>query len=751
MGCARHADVAVVDPTCEECVLADRAERWVAWLDARIAVLDAQAAQLADDQQVVTAARDEIAEALEHDRLDRDALLRAVTPFITPAPTVAGGVPVGGVPVGGVPAHPAGGDAASPVPLSAGHPLSPAALLSAAGAALLLIAAVVFTAVSWERLGTGGQIAVMVTATVLAAAASVVCQRRRLRWTAEALSWLAASLAVVDVVAAAAFDLVLGDAAPEIVVASSAGAILVVGMVVALLTNADDSHDLLRATGGAADHSVAGTTIAGDMRAHLSGHSIVAPWVQGPLAVIVGSGALAVRLGELRWAPVTAAVASLLVVATLRLRPALRRWWAAPAIVALVVSVLVSFGQVDGTAVPLIYATTVSVLVVSLGVWAYRCRTDPRSVPVGSVVSLLVVFGLPLVHVARCDNRAQFVIVAALAGAAVAGSLTASAARRRVFSVASTAALAGASVAMVDRAGTGAVALAAVLVSAVAWMRHADGRREASVVGALSAIALLAYGPAAAGLDIGWSAAIAALAAVIGTAGGLLWWSRRERSDRTSPLVPVIVGMLLAAVVAAAASTATALAFVTVALVVAATSIVVTSTVDATAVRWASLGAAPAAFAVGWLVLLAERAVTVAESYSWPIAAAWCAAGAVALRRDHRIRSWPAVGPGLAVAVGPTAMVLLAGDDGLTRMVTLLVLGAVLAVAGGFWRQQAPLVIGVAAAVFAALTQAGPWATELPRWLSLGVVGAMLLVAGARFESVRAGARRATDRISHFR
>lgn len=746
MGCSQHADASVIDPTCDECVLADRAERWVDWFDARIALLDAQSAQLADDLQAVTAARDAVAEALEHGRLDAAQLTSTVSEFVAPG-VVA---PVRSAATSPV-VHPVAGG--STVPAAVRPRLSPAAMLSAAGAALLLVASIVFTAVSWDRLGTGGQITVMGIATVLAAGAAVVCQRRALRWTAEALSWLAAALAVVDVVAASAFDLVLDDAAPEIVVAVSALGVLVVGLAVALATNTTD-------TVGGAGTTVEGApppSFAADIREHVSGHALVAPWVQGPLAVIVAAGALAVRLGELRWAPVTAAVAALVLVATLRVRPGLRRWWAAPAVVALVVSVFVSFGQVDGTAVPLIYASTVALLVVALGLWAYRCRPEPQSVPLGSVASVLVMVVLPALHVARCDTTAQTVIVVASAVAAATGSFATTLERRRMLAVSSWAPLVGAVVAMVDTSATGAVALAATAVASLAWVRHADGRRVSAAVSTSVAIALVGYALAAAGLDLGWSGAVASMVATV-VVGGLVQWSTR-RADRTGrgvgidepALVAVGTCAVLAAVVATAVSTVTTPAFVAAAFVAAAIGVLTTATPTSPVMRWAGLAVAAIATAAGWLALLAHLDVQVVEASSVPVGGVWCIVGVVAMRRESRLRSWPALGPGLAAAALPTVAVLMDGDPGLTRMVVLLVAGAAVAVVGGVVRQQAPLVVGVAAAVFAALTQVGPWAVGLPRWLSLGVVGAALLVAGARFESVRAGAHRATDRFAHYR
>ena len=741
VGCAQHGETAVVDPSCDECVLADRASQWVEWFDARLALLDAQAALIADDLQVVTASRDEIAEALEHGGLDRDRLTALVAPFAVPPPLAQPAT----VRAAAVAVHPT--SAGVPLPGAHGaassHPLSPAALLSAAGATLLLLAAVVFVAVSWDRLGTGGQVTVMVTATVVAAAASVTFQRRGLRWTAEALSWLAASLAVVDVVAAAGFDLILADSAPEVVVAVASLAVLVVGLVVAMLTNASDEvHGAVEGSSG---------SIVTDVRAHLHGHALVGPWVQGPLAVVTGVGALAVRLGELRWAPVTAAVASLLLVGSLRVRPALRRWWAAPALVALVVSVLVSFGQIDGSAVPLIYAATVSLLVVSLGAWAYRCRTDPRSVPVGSVSSLLVVFVLPLLHVARCDTRAQVVIVVALGLAAVLASLAPVAPTRRAVAAATGAPLIGASLATLDSASTGALALALLTVVCAAWLRHADGRRMALVIGTASGLALVGYAGAAAGLAVAWAAAAAAEVAVIGATGVMLWMSRRTESTRPNWLSAVALVAAIAAALATAISTATLPAFEMVAFTVTVAGVAVTTMVSDAAVRWVSLGVAPLAFGAGWLALLSDGGVDVAEAYSVPIGVAWCAAGLVALHRGPSLRTWPTLGPGVVMAGLPTVGQLSGGDPGLTRMLLLLVVGAAVAVAAGSVGYQAPLVLGVGASIFAAFTQVAPWASGLPRWLSLGAVGIALLVAGARFESVRAGTRRATQRITRLR
>ncbi len=112
---------------------------------------------------------------------------------IWPAPTAQAAVGAGGA--GG----PSG--AARPPAAPAGHGVQN--LLLGLGAGLLIVAAVVFTAVVWSRLGAAGQVTVMTVATVgfAVAAARLV---RRLPGTAEALGVVAFGLATVDVVAAPA-------------------------------------------------------------------------------------------------------------------------------------------------------------------------------------------------------------------------------------------------------------------------------------------------------------------------------------------------------------------------------------------------------------------------------------------------------------------------------------------------------------------------------------------------------------------
>ena len=77
------------------------------------------------------------------------------------------------------------------------------------GAALLLVASIVFVAVAWNNLGLAVQMAAMLGATALATWSSAFVARRNLRATTESLGAVASGLVAVDLWAVWQFD-VLG-------------------------------------------------------------------------------------------------------------------------------------------------------------------------------------------------------------------------------------------------------------------------------------------------------------------------------------------------------------------------------------------------------------------------------------------------------------------------------------------------------------------------------------------------------------
>ena len=106
-------------------------------------------------------------------------------------------------------------------------------LLLALGVVLLAVAAIIFVAVSWDRLGVGGRSAVMAGVTGLAAAGALTAYRRGLLSTAEWLSLLTVGLALLDCYGARTADLA-GLAAVD-GAAFWAGALAVVTGLAALL------------------------------------------------------------------------------------------------------------------------------------------------------------------------------------------------------------------------------------------------------------------------------------------------------------------------------------------------------------------------------------------------------------------------------------------------------------------------------------------------------------------------------------
>ncbi|MEO6414356.1 MAG: hypothetical protein ABIO48_17335 [Pedococcus sp.] len=135
--------------------------------------------------------------------------------------------------------------------------------------------------------------------------------------------------------------------------------------------------------------------------------------------------------------------------------------------------------------------------------------------------------------------------------------------------------------------------------------------------------------------------------------------------------------------------------------------------------------------------------VTTLEAWTLPLAALLLAAGLWSHGElgDH---TWLTAGPGLAVALLPSALFTTVDDDILRPLVTVFAAALVLVI-GALRRWQALVVLGATAAVVIALTQLGPYAVQLPRYLTLGTLGVALLAVGARYEERRADARQAVS------
>jgi hypothetical protein len=179
--------------------------------------------------------------------------------------------------------------------------------------------------------------------------------------------------------------------------------------------------------------------------------------------------------------------------------------------------------------------------------------------------------------------------------------------------------------------------------------------------------------------------------------------------------------------------------------------------------RWtgwaaAAVAAVGASVAWDWLDLTAWRIAP--EVHGALVAVPLLLAGAAELMRSQqqrtmRVRTWTTIGPALvAVLVFPVAAVVrdtvdrvqagagAPGTEAIVRIVGLLIVGAVLAIVGGRNKWSAVFWPGIVTVVVVAGAQVLDVASAVPQWISLTIVGVVLLVAGARWESVLRGGHR---------
>jgi hypothetical protein len=160
-------------------------------------------------------------------------------------------------------------------------------------------------------------------------------------------------------------------------------------------------------------------------------------------------------------------------------------------------------------------------------------------------------------------------------------------------------------------------------------------------------------------------------------------------------------------------------------------------------------GCAAGALALGavWAWLAAAR-VDIVEAYTAPAAALALAAG-IAGWRFGRGRSWLTLGPALVLTIGPTLALGIVDDD-VVRLIVVAALSLAAVVAGAVRRLQAPLCLGAAALVALGIDQWGDDIVRMPRWITFGVIGLLLMWIGATFERRRHDWRRASDLFGDF-
>jgi uncharacterized membrane protein AbrB (regulator of aidB expression) len=104
----------------------------------------------------------------------------------------------------------------------------------------------------------------------------------------------------------------------------------------------------------------------------------------------------------------------------------------------------------------------------------------------------------------------------------------------------------------------------------------------------------------------------------------------------------------------------------------------------------------------------------------------------------------------VATALVPSALVVVAEPAAL-RLVLVVVAAVALTVVGTLTHRQAPFVMGAASLAFVLLGRLTPYTPLVPRWMTLAVVGLLLLAMGATYERRRQQAREAVAWVVQMR
>lgn len=163
-----------------------------------------------------------------------------------------------------------------------------------------------------------------------------------------------------------------------------------------------------------------------------------------------------------------------------------------------------------------------------------------------------------------------------------------------------------------------------------------------------------------------------------------------------------------------------------------------------TAQRRVLFWAAAASEIAAWWLIMRSADIALPEAYTLPFALLALVVGLLELRQRPQLGSWAAYGPALIAGFGPTVVVVLVTDTNPIREVGLLVAAILTLVIGSRYGQQAPVAIGAAVTVIAALHALTLVGTT---WLGVLVGGIVLIVLGANSER----RRRAADRYKQFR
>ncbi|WP_100497577.1 DUF2157 domain-containing protein [Geodermatophilus chilensis] len=651
---------------------------------------------------------------------DRDRLLatlRTATTATAPPPPARAAAPGHPVPASVPPVPPV----AAPPPPSPAPPdrpprrVSPQQVLLGLGALLVVAAGIAFVAVAWTRLGLVFQSAVMATVTATACGVSAWTARRGLRATEEALAAAGAALLTVDLGAAHALGLWGLDGVPvRPWTAVSCTVVAAVALASSRLTRSTATWPLVA----------------------LLAVQLV-PLLLLPADAILGAAGVAAVLGT----------ALLDVVVLLRLRrvlapvaQVLAALWAAAAAVGGVVVAWAGTTVDAWTATALLAAAgAVGLLLRQDARLAGRLPAAPAVAAAGAAATALALTGA----LARADLPGW--IAAAGLGLVLLTAAVPAVPRRTALAALLTSGglLTGGGAALLaldGRVGVlGLVVLAGTVPATLAAVRLPALRPRATVAALLCPV-----GAVLLAREDGWlGTAVAGLLVVLVAAAGFALAAARAGR----PEEPAAAGAATLATLLATVSTAETGAWGQVAVQLAVAGAAAGAYALVTHRRDVAVLAVADLVVACW-VAAGGAAVQTVEVYTLPAAAGLLVVALPQLRAGAR--SWAAEGAAVATALVPSALVVVA-EPSAVRLVLVVVAAGALTVVGTLTHRQAPFVVGAASLAFVVLGRLTPYAPLVPRWLTLAVVGLLLLALGATYERRRQQAREAVAWVTQMR
>ena len=263
-----------------------------------------------------------------------------------------------------------------------------------------------------------------------------------------------------------------------------------------------------------------------------------------------------------------------------------------------------------------------------------------------------------------------------------------------------------------------------VMAVSIAARHHGALKGRALWFAPMSGAVSAGTGALALGLGLG-----VALAAAMTSALGVSIGCAAAGLDRNLSVTPTVVG--IATVVIPLVSPAATRSGV--ALIIAGAGWLALAVLRWAPGRWVSSGV----LSLGTALVLVGAHVRVIEAYVAVPAITVLAIGLWWLADDPEVRTFRALAPGLAVGLIPSLVALAMDPAHLARTLALTGATVALAVVGVAFRWFAPILATCVTAVTVSFTQVFASEQIVPRWVSFGVVGSLLLVIAATYEKLK--------------